>query len=103
MSGQATTAPTSATHRNGRMPGHLTPIDRFYTRSHAPTPHLNAATRPCSISAPHVVGGALWGLKQQDGIVNDATVTVGLHEESASRRRSRLRPAHGSFHRSRPP
>jgi len=31
-----------------------------------------------TITAHQVVGGALWGLKQQDGILNDATVTVRL-------------------------
>jgi DMSO/TMAO reductase YedYZ molybdopterin-dependent catalytic subunit len=30
--------------RPDRMPGHLTPNDRFYIRSHAPTPRLDAAT-----------------------------------------------------------
>jgi DMSO/TMAO reductase YedYZ molybdopterin-dependent catalytic subunit len=30
--------------RPDRMPGFLTPTDRFYIRSHAPTPHLNPAT-----------------------------------------------------------
>jgi DMSO/TMAO reductase YedYZ molybdopterin-dependent catalytic subunit len=70
VSAQTTAAATSATDRTGRklvkatpaelmedagtgldygtrpdrMPGHLTPTDRFYTRSHAPTPHLDAAT-----------------------------------------------------------
>jgi DMSO/TMAO reductase YedYZ molybdopterin-dependent catalytic subunit len=29
--------------RPDRMPGYLTPIDRFYLRSHAPTPRLDAA------------------------------------------------------------
>jgi hypothetical protein len=37
-----------------------------------------------TITAHQMVGGALWGLKQQDGILNDATVTVRLHEEWAS-------------------
>ena len=67
---QTTTGATSATARNGRgvvkptpaelmedtgsgldygvrpdrMPGHLTPTDRFYIRSHAPTPRLDTAT-----------------------------------------------------------
>jgi DMSO/TMAO reductase YedYZ molybdopterin-dependent catalytic subunit len=70
MSVQTTTATTAAPDRNGRkvvkptpselmeatgtgldfgtrpdrMPGYLTPTDRFYIRSHAPTPHLDAAT-----------------------------------------------------------
>ena len=30
--------------RPDRMPGYLTPIDRFYIRSHAPTPRLDATT-----------------------------------------------------------
>jgi DMSO/TMAO reductase YedYZ molybdopterin-dependent catalytic subunit len=30
--------------RPDRIPGYLTPTDRFYIRSHAPTPHLDAAT-----------------------------------------------------------
>jgi DMSO/TMAO reductase YedYZ molybdopterin-dependent catalytic subunit len=30
--------------RPDRMPGYLTPIDRFYIRSHAPTPRLDAAS-----------------------------------------------------------
>ncbi|SDM07126.1 sulfite oxidase [Nonomuraea jiangxiensis] len=30
--------------RPDRMPGYLTPIDRFFIRSHAPTPRLDAAT-----------------------------------------------------------
>src|ERR1700704_2543074 len=30
--------------RPDRMPGDLIPTDRFYVRSHAPTPHLDAAT-----------------------------------------------------------
>ncbi|MCI2421559.1 sulfite oxidase [Saccharopolyspora sp. K220] len=30
--------------RPDRMPGHLTPNDRFFIRSHAPTPRLDAAT-----------------------------------------------------------
>lgn len=30
--------------RPDRMPGYLTPVDRFYVRSHAPTPHIDPAT-----------------------------------------------------------
>jgi DMSO/TMAO reductase YedYZ molybdopterin-dependent catalytic subunit len=30
--------------RPDRIPGYLTPTDRFYIRSHAPTPNLDAAT-----------------------------------------------------------
>lgn len=30
--------------RPDRMPGYITPIDRFFLRSHAPTPHLDAAS-----------------------------------------------------------
>jgi hypothetical protein len=30
--------------RPDRMPGYLTPTDRFYIRSHAPTPHVDPAT-----------------------------------------------------------
>ena len=30
--------------RPDRMPGHLTPTDRFYVRNHAPTPRIEAAT-----------------------------------------------------------
>jgi hypothetical protein len=30
--------------RPDRMPGFLTPADRFFVRSHSPTPHLDTAT-----------------------------------------------------------
>jgi hypothetical protein len=30
--------------RPDRMPGYLTPTDRFFIRNHAPTPHLDTAT-----------------------------------------------------------
>lgn len=35
--------------RPDRMPGFLTPTDRFFIRSHAATPHLDAATRTLRI------------------------------------------------------
>jgi hypothetical protein len=37
-----------------------------------------------TISAHQSVGGAIWGLKQSEGIVNDAFVTARLHEPWAS-------------------
>jgi hypothetical protein len=38
--------------RPDRMPGYLTPTDRFFVRNHAPTPRLDAATWTLRIEAP---------------------------------------------------
>lgn len=50
-----------------------------------------------TVSARLAQGGALWGLKGQEGVLDDVVVTASLHEERASHRPFGAADRHSSF------